>query len=125
MTPRTWQSILPTLLLLAVGGPAHALVIDDLEGGAFSCSGNNAGDGGSQSVASPAQVLGGKRELYAESNPFDACSSLSYAPPAPFDLTPGASATEIEARMPLGTASDKLRTLGTLLALAILNEEAL
>ena len=126
MTTRIRHWILPTLLLLAVGGPARALVVDDFEGGAFSYSGNSFGDGGSQNVAFPAQVLGGKREVYVQSNLVDQLADadlaltstaddavslvlptaggeleLTYAPPAPFDLTLGGSATEIEVRMPL------------------------
>ena len=106
MTTRIRHWILPTLLLLAVGGPARALVVDDFEGGAFSYS--------------------GKREVYVQSNLVDQLADadlaltstaddavslvlptaggvleLTYAPPAPFDLTLGGSATEIEVRMPL------------------------
>jgi hypothetical protein len=133
MAARIWNPILSTLLGVALSGAAQALVIDDFEGGAFSYSGNSSGDGGSQTVTSPAQVLGGRREVYVESNLFDdtvdahlaptpgdddavslvvpasgGLFELSYAPPAPFDMTLGGSATAIEIDMPLGTAGATL-----------------
>jgi hypothetical protein len=128
-----WKLILPFLLALTLGNPAWALVIDDFEGGAFSYSGTSAGDGGTQNVSPPAQVLGGSREVYVASNLFDFTADadlaptalvddavslvlptlggvldLTYAPPAPFDLTLEGSATEIEVTMPLGTAGATL-----------------
>jgi hypothetical protein len=138
MTTRIWQRILPTLLLLAVGGPARALVVDDFEGGAFSYVGSTAGDGGSQSVSYPAQVLGGTRQVYVESNSALVASvatltlstasddgaslvlpiaggllELAYEPPAPFDLTLGGSATAIEVTLPVASPGAMLSVVLT------------
>jgi hypothetical protein len=133
MAARIWTPILSTLLGVALSGAAQALVIDDFEGGAFSYSGTSTGDGGTDSVSFPAQVLGGTRQVYVESgsttevaiasltlSPGDddgvslvlpasgGMLALSYGPPAPFDLTLGGSATEIEVTVPASSSGATL-----------------
>jgi hypothetical protein len=129
---RIWKLIPPILLVLTLGSPARALVIDDFEGGAFSYMGGSAGDGGSQDVGFPAQVLGGTRQVFVQSNtgspaiaeltlstenmdavalslpPSGGLLELGYEPPAPFDLTLGGGATEIEVSVPLASAGATL-----------------